>query len=90
MRVLLQTYNVQLDELDKNGFLRPDRQGAVEKYEAAYAKELREKIEPDEAMRFEALKPLREFVMKNYKIVQLFGEHVLFELKTPTASKEPQ
>jgi len=90
MRVLLQTYDVQLDELDKNGFLRPDRQGAVERYEAAYAKELREKIEPDEALRFEAMKPLREFVMKNYKIVQLFGEHVLFESKTPTANKEPQ
>jgi len=90
MRVLLQTYNVQLDELDKNGFLRPDRQGTVEKYEAAYAKELREKIEPDEAMRFEALKPLREFVMKNYRIVQLFGEHVLFELKTSAVNKEPQ
>ena len=34
---------------------------------------------------------VREFVMKNYKIVQLtFGEHVLFELKTSTPNKEPQ
>jgi hypothetical protein len=90
MRVLLQTYNIQLDELDKNGFLRPDKQSAIERYEAAYAKELREKIEPDEALRYEAMKPMREFVMKNYKIAQLFGEHVLFELKNPTPNKELQ
>jgi len=51
-------------------------------YDALYSKELREKIEPDEALRYEAMKPFREFVMKNYKIVRQFIDpHVLFQRK---------
>lgn len=34
---------------------------------------------PDEAARFEAMKPMRDFVMNNYRIVGHFGTHVLFE-----------
>ena len=62
------------------GFLPPDKQ-IMDRYDAVYSEMLREKIEPDEAERFEAMRPLREFVMKNYKIVQPFGQHVLFEHK---------
>ncbi|GAI32596.1 unnamed protein product, partial [marine sediment metagenome] len=46
------------------------------------AKRLMRMAEPDEALRYEAMKPFREFVMKNYKIVQRpFGANVLFQRK---------
>ncbi len=38
-----------------------------------------DKAMPDEAQRYEAMKPLREFVMTRYRIVGHFGDHVLFE-----------
>ena len=51
-------------------------------YDIMYAKMLHENIEPDEALRYEAMKPFREFVMKNYEIVRRpFGTHVLFKRK---------
>ncbi|HIJ52679.1 MAG TPA: hypothetical protein HPP66_05935 [Planctomycetes bacterium] len=77
------------------GFL-PANKLIIDRYDAAYSELLREKIEPDEALRFEAMKPLREFVMNNYRIAELsqyvrtrdgrmanrmFGENVLFERK---------
>jgi hypothetical protein len=39
------------------------------------------KAMPDEALRYEAMQPLRTFVMNNYRIVGHYGEHVLFERK---------
>jgi hypothetical protein len=57
---------------------------------------LRQRIEPDEALRFEAMQPFREFVMNNYQIAELrqfvrtgdgrlfhrmFAENVLFVRK---------
>ncbi len=45
------------------------------------AKRLMQMAEPDEALRYEAMKPFREFVMKNYKIVRPFGAHILFQRK---------
>jgi len=51
-------------------------------YDVMYAKMLHENIEPDEALRYEAMKPFREFVMKNYNIVRQFIDpHVLFQRK---------
>ena len=45
------------------------------------------KAMPDEAERFEAMKPLRDFVMANYEFVpQRFGNHILFRLKENRAS----
>ncbi|HUU16434.1 MAG TPA: glycosyltransferase family 39 protein [Sedimentisphaerales bacterium] len=65
----------------QQGFL-PAAQEIVSQYDAMYAKMLREKIESDEALRYEAMKPFREFVMKNYKIVRTFvNPHVLFQRK---------
>jgi hypothetical protein len=90
LSVIFQTFDVQGDDLTKEGFLRLDKPTVIEKYNAAYAKELREKVDSDEAMRFEAMKPLREFVMNKYRITQTFGEQVIFELKNPTAGKEQQ
>ena len=68
------------------GFL-PANKLIIDKYDATYSKMLRDKIEPDEALRYEAMKPFREFVMNNYRIVRMFGPHVLFELKNPAANK---
>ena len=65
----------------QKGFL-PAVPQIASQYDALYSKELREKIEPDEALRYEAMKPFREFVMKNYKIVRTFvNPHVLFQRK---------
>ena len=65
----------------QKGFL-PVQEQVVSQYEAAYAKLLREKIkDADEAKRFEAMKPFRDYVMKNYSVVRVFGDHVLFQRK---------
>jgi len=43
---------------------------------------LMDMADPDEALRYEAMKPFRQYVMKNYKIVaQPFGQNLLFERK---------
>lgn len=65
----------------RNGFLPADNRQLIQQYDAAYAKMLREQIEPDEALRYGAMKPFRKYVMNNYRIVQAFGQHVLFERK---------
>jgi len=63
------------------GFLPTDEQ-IVSRYEAEYAKLLRDKIsDPDEAVRFEAMKPFRDYVMKNYRVVRPFADQVLFQRK---------
>jgi hypothetical protein len=67
--------------LTKQGFLRADKPDAVQKYDAAYANALRQVVEPAEAMRYEAMRPLRDYLMKNYEIVDQFGPHVLFKRK---------
>jgi hypothetical protein len=79
----------------QRGFLPLDKQ-TIDKYDAEYAQRLREKIEADEALRYKAMKPLRDFVMNNYKIAEpnqfvktkdgrfmhrMFGENVVFERK---------
>jgi hypothetical protein len=85
---LLQIFDVQPADLTKEGLLQPDRSTAIEKYEAAYAKILREKVEPDEALRFEAMKPLRDYIMRNYHITQIIGDEVVFELNAVFAGKD--
>ncbi len=45
------------------------------------ARRLMERADPDEALRYEAMKPFRKFVMTNYKIFRAFGQNVLFEQK---------
>ena len=79
----------------QRGFLPPDKK-TIDKYDAEYAQMLQKKIEPDEALRYKAMKPLRDFVMNNYKIAEqnqfvktrdgrfvhrMFGENVVFERK---------
>jgi hypothetical protein len=70
-----------------NGLL-PNDERMITQFEAEYAKMLRERIDDAEAGRFAAMKPFREFVMKNYDVVQAFGPHILFKLKDSLAKKE--
>ena len=70
-----------------NGLL-PNDERIITQFEAEYVKMLRERIDDAEAGRYEAMKPFREFVMKNYEAVQSFGQHVLFKLKDSTTKKE--
>jgi len=67
--------------LDKSTFL-PLNKDVIELYDKQWARFLRERFGEDEARRYEILRPLRGFVMNNYHVVSMFGEHVLFELKT--------
>jgi hypothetical protein len=69
--------------LQKSTFL-PVNERVIETYDRQWEQMLRERFGDDEADRYEALKPLREFVMKNYQVVSMFGQHVLFELKPST------
>ena len=79
----------------QRGFL-PLEQRNINQYDAEYVKMLREKIEADEALRYEAMKPFRDFVMNNYEIAEpsqyvrtkdgrlmhrMFSENVLFVRK---------
>jgi len=66
----------------KRDFLPLDK-NAIAEHDKEWSKFLKESFGEDEALRYEAMKPFREFVMKNYKIVKMFGKHVLFELKRP-------
>ncbi|NLZ03687.1 MAG: hypothetical protein GXY19_00765 [Phycisphaerae bacterium] len=71
---------MELWPLIRQQFL-PTDETTVKQYEEAYAQQLGEVIGPDEAARFKVMKPLRDYVMKNYRIVGLFGEQVLFQRK---------
>jgi len=65
----------------QKGFL-PAQEQVVSQYEAMYAKMLADNIkDADEVKRFEAMKPFRDYVMKNYKVVRMFGAHVLLQRK---------
>ncbi len=65
---------------EKQRFLKNNPQ-EITAYDAFWSKMLETRIEPDEAKRYEAIKPLRDFVMNNYRIVRQYGNHVLFERK---------
>jgi len=78
--LLLRTFDVRPNDLTKEGFLRPE-DDVVRRYDAAFAKALRERIEPAEALRYDAMQPLRRYVMKNYNIVNDIGGQTLFQRK---------
>ena len=59
--------------------LLPNHPLAIKQYETQYAKLLAEKVNPQEAERFEAMKPLRDLVMNHYKLVKQYGPLMLYE-----------
>lgn len=50
-------------------------------YDNAWKQMLKTRIEHDEAERYEAMKPFRDFVMNNYKVAGQFGPQIVFERK---------
>ncbi|RKY07226.1 MAG: hypothetical protein DRP56_06075, partial [Planctomycetota bacterium] len=60
--------------------LLPNNLQMIASYEAQYKKMLAEKINEDEAMRFETMKPFRDFVMNNYKPANKIGQFMVFKL----------
>jgi len=81
LAMLLRMLNVQVSDLTKDRFLRADKPDAVARYDAAFAKALGQAVESVEARRYEVLKPLRDYVMKNYEIAQQFGAQIVFRRK---------
>ena len=53
----------------------------IEAFEKAYAQMLGQRFDDDEALRFAAMKPFRDFVMTRYRLTKQFGYHMLFERK---------
>jgi hypothetical protein len=60
----------------------------IAEFDKQYEKLLEQKFGGEaEAKRYMAMKPMRDFVMSHYRIVGMFGEHVLFELKNTSSPK---
>ncbi len=70
---------------NRNGFLSRDSL-KVRQFEMIHSAGLAQKVSPEEAERFMAMKPFRDYVMSNYKIVGSFGPHVLFIRTTPAGT----
>jgi hypothetical protein len=84
--------------MNKTWFL-PVNNDVIARYDQSWSADLRNHFDEQEAARYMALAPLRKFVMENYRPVepqlyspvrgqpwlahQLFGRHVLFQLKEP-------
>jgi len=66
----------------------PQDKNVIFLYDKIWTDSLRQRFGEDEALRYEAFKPLRDFVMTNYRVVKTFGDHVLFELNSATENKE--
>ncbi len=62
------------------GFLPPQEE-VIKQYDQLYTSFLKEKIDATEAQRYEAMRPLRSYVMQNYRIVNDLGGQVLFQRK---------
>lgn len=72
----------------KNARPLPMDKKVIEKYDFWWSGILRQRFGEDEALRFEAMKPFRDFIMANYKIVpRPFGGQILLELKEPDKTK---
>jgi len=79
--LLLRTFGLQATDVTKEGFLLADKPGAIQKYDAGFAKMLGQAVEPAEALRYQAMRPFRDYVMKNYEIVGELGGQVVFRRK---------
>ncbi len=62
-------------------FLPPDSQ-TVAMFEQKWGEMTRERFGDDEARRFEVMGKFRKFVREHYAIEQVFGDQVVFKLKT--------
>ncbi|MBN1804915.1 MAG: glycosyltransferase family 39 protein [Sedimentisphaerales bacterium] len=67
------------DGVKQTRFLPLD-ENLIAEYDKFHGKNL-EAIDPVETLRYQAMKSLRQYVMNNYRIVQPFGAHILFQRK---------
>jgi len=75
--------------VEKRHFLPLDND-IIAEYDAAWSQRLRQRFGEDEALRYEVMRPFREYVMRNYEIVKMFDGHVLFELKSSSPIQEQE
>jgi 4-amino-4-deoxy-L-arabinose transferase-like glycosyltransferase len=70
---------------DRAYYLRNDERETAA-FDTWYANQLKTNIDEQEALRYQAMKPFRDFVMTHYKPVSLqaFGDHRLYERTTGT------
>jgi hypothetical protein len=61
--------------------LNPDNPQEITAFDASYRRFLNDKVSPDEAQRYDAMKPVRDFVMQKYRFAGQYGEHMVFERK---------
>jgi len=71
---------LQLWAKTENGFL-PANKRTMETFDKMYSDWLAKNVNKDEALRYKAMQPFREYVMNNFQIVNEFGQHVLFVRK---------
>ncbi len=62
----------------KKGFL-PNKKQVIEIYEKTWTQFLSRKIGQKEDQRFKAMKPLRDYIMNNYRVANVIGPFVIFE-----------
>ena len=60
--------------------LPPQDENLIAAYDKFHCQKL-QSIDPTEVLRYQAMKPLRQYVMNNYRIVQTFGAQILFQRK---------
>lgn len=66
---------------DRPRLTNPADPREIAKVDAFYFGDLKGRVSEDEARRYEAMEPMRRFVMENYRFAGLYGQHVLFERK---------
>jgi len=71
-------------------FLPADNEPAVALHSRFYWEYLKQNSGETEAARYESMKPFRQYVMGNYRVVRMFGNHVLFQLKADSAGRAGQ
>jgi hypothetical protein len=66
--------------MNSRGFLKNDT-NAIQIYDKNYYVFLRDRVDEDEAERYNSMRTFREYVMNNYRIERSFGKHILFKRK---------
>lgn len=61
----------------------PNDERMIAAHAQGYYKALKDKVSPEEAERFKSMEPFRKYIRENYKIVRMFGPHVLFVRSKP-------
>lgn len=61
----------------------------IEVFERTWSQMLTQRFGQDEAERFDAMKPFRDFVMTHYRLVRQFGIHMLYEYRSTPATSTP-